>query len=121
MTIFIDDGSIKIMMKRRQFVDLCVSLIGIRVQDSLTTALEEVGTYFLLDRERAEIRHLQPASEKDPLLVKDVFEKSRAASEDSPSSDLGVSPFGQLATLHNAVTRHGTAEKTRKNRRFKAF
>lgn len=121
VTLFIDDGSIKVLMKRKAFIDLCVSLIGIQVQDTLAAALEEVGTYFLLDREHAEIRHLQPSSERDYLSVKTVFEESKRSREDSPSSDLGVSPFGPLAAMNNSVTAGKTREKTKANRRFKAF
>jgi hypothetical protein len=120
VTILIEDG-LKVMMRRSAFVDLCVSLIGIQIQDRLTLALEEVGGFFLLDREKGTIKHLQPSNEHDPFNVWQVFQEGRKTVRDENKS-LGVDPRGGLASLSQSLTSvHRTTVKKKERKRFRIF
>lgn len=75
--VWIDSGELKISMKRSKFVDLCVSLIGIEIQDPLSESLQEVGGFFLLDRQSGTLKHLQAQHEREFLGAKDAFIATR--------------------------------------------
>lgn len=75
--VWIDSGDIRVSMKRTKFLNLCVSLIGIQIQDPLSISLEEVGGFFLLDRQAGTLKHLQAQHEREFLGAKDAFLATR--------------------------------------------
>jgi len=120
--IWIDDGSLKVSMKRSKYIDLCVSLIGIKIQDNLSMALEEVGSFFILDRELGTIKHLQVGSEKEAFNVKKIFDENhKMDNRKSTFADQVILDNKLISVNREANKLNVDSGMSRKNKKFKLF
>ena len=122
--VFIDDGSIKTSMKIDNFKKLCVSLIGIQIEDALSKALEEVGSFFIIDREEGKLKHLQLRHEKEEISVKQVFEENRKEYNTSENPSDSIILENDLMKVSNSLFKlnlENNFKKSAKTKRFKFF
>lgn len=122
--VFIDDGSIKTSMRIDNFKKLCVSLIGIQIEDALSKALEEVGSFFIIDREEGKLKHLQLRHEKEDISVKQIFEENRKSfnSSDNPTDSIIIeNDLVKASEFMFNLKLENEFKKNSKNKRFKFF
>lgn len=116
--IWIDSGSIKVSMKRQNFVNLCVSLMGIHIQDPLSRSLEEVGGFFLLDRQAGTLKHLQAQHEREFLGAKDAFMATR---QEMSASENSIISANNLYDVNRKLTALDVRDKKPKRGGLRSF